>query len=346
MPLKQTRNTIENSSKGMSRIETELVSAMEHKDEADRQIKNARARLKRKNTSVSYPNKLAQKLRKDLLAGNLMELELISRIDQAIETNSEFERTVYREHLYTVARNKEIYLVQLLGEGWNTFVNVQILFESVAGDLSDWARGIIAYRKELKVKEGDEDSDSGLKATRYWEDEVHGGGLEVKTVNARLAHSGKEAPYWQILNSGSQPLASDRLDGTYNPIPATPTDFIGDAERSIRVIFTAPFLTEKFEWFEEAKALEKEIQSLEAVRDGYVNDIRNLRTEVELNEAVFRALGKRNENVDRDKLTEAIRKYRAGEEFERPTIELTRAGAKKRVRVSVGIVEGLIDLYD
>lgn len=346
MNLNDAKNLVQETSKGMKSMGTSLENAKSARNELTRELANARRRLKRKKEGTFYPTKLAQEIIKSLKKGNFLSSILIQEIDKAVEGNLEFGRDEYRQTLYQVALEQDIYKLIPEGTGWNIQLRPEIVFEEEAGQLDDWARGISAYRAELKTKIGEPGSYIGLRATEWWEEHVFGTVLQTKTFRSRLDNSGfpDGAPFWEILNNGSQPMSSDRPDESYNPYPTSPTDFVGDAERAIRAEFRELMLPERERWFQEARELEGEILEATEIRDGFSSDIRKLSTEFRRNKSVLDSLGERARYVDENKLAEAIRRLRAGEEFETPTVELTARGAGRRIRISVRKLEGLI--YD
>ena len=171
---------------------------------------------------------------------------------------------------------------------------------------------------------------------------VFGTSLQTKTFRGRLELSGRKAPYWQLLNNGSTSMLSDRPDGSYNPYPTEPTDFIGNAERAIRAEFRELMLPEKERWFQEAKELEEQIETRVQIRDRITQNIQSLSTEVRLNERALRSFGQDAEYIDKNKFADVFRRLRAGEEFENPIVELTKRGSSKRIRRSVAKLEGLL----
>lgn len=324
----------------ISTIEVQLEEFVVTRDELNRQLRNARRRLDRKVNGTAYPEKVAKQAIQS--AKEQAPTILMQAIDAAILRSIEFSENVYKTMLYKVAQDESIYKFITRGTGWNINLSVQIVFESVAGTLSDYARGIIAYREYLKTKIND--SSDGEKATNWWLEHVYGNSsLLTKTVVGRVQRSGRPdgAPFWQILNSGGTELSSDRPDGSYNPIYQPPTNFIGNAEGSIKTEFNLIFLPEQIKWLQEAEELRKFINSTEEERDSVSREIYKLRVEAAFNKRVFDDFGKLKKFVDSGKVADAIERYRAGEEFER--VYVSKKGAKKRVYLTVKRLEGYID---
>lgn len=343
---KQIKELVSTTAKDLLEIEKQLLSAKETRDELNRQLKNARRRLDTKYNGTGYPNRLVDKIIKDLKSGNELVFQVVRHIDNAAE-GGEFDKPVYKSALYSVAQDKDIYNFIRSGAGWGIKIRVLISFEESAGRLVDWAKGIKDYReKVLKSKVEDEGSDRGLKATNWWLSHVYGSSLETKTVLGRLGYSGRPAPFWQILDAGSVSLPSDRPDGSYNPVPQGPTGFIEKAEHSCETLFLAEFLPEEQKWFEEAKLFSEEVKELQNMRDSYSKEVKELKVESKLNRMVYDSFGKKKRYVDDKKLEIAIKKYRAGEEFEKGTIELTKAGSPSRVRTSTQSFIKRVEGYD
>ena len=342
MKLSDYKNLVKEQKEGMSKLEISLSEVLETRDEINRDLGNARKRLARKKSSTFYPTKLASRIIKALREGNILSSILIEEIGKAVNKNKEFGRDEYKQTLYQVAQEKDIYKLIPAGSGWEIQIKPQIVFEEEAGQTNDWAKGIIEYRKVLKTKVGNESSNLGEKATRFWATKVFGTSLQTKTFRGRLELSGRKAPYWQLLNNGSTSMLSDRPDGSYNPYPTEPTDFIGNAERAIRAEFRELMLPEKERWFQEAKELEEQIETRVQIRDRITQNIQSLSTEVRLNERALRSFGQDAEYIDKNKFADVFRRLRAGEEFENPIVELTKRGSSKRIRRSVAKLEGLL----
>jgi len=341
MPLEQTKNLIKETRQGYSVLERELQSAVETRNEYNRQLRNARAKLSRKENSP-YPDNYAVKYIEALKKGNIPESILIQEIDKAIGANQEFDENIYKAALYSVANTKDIYKFIKRGTGWQTHLDLQIVFEEEAGDLNDWATGIRAYREDILHSKGLDSEQAGEKATEFWYTKVFGTSLGTKTVAGRIEFSGRKAAFWQILNSGSPAsLASDRAGG-YNPVHSVPTDFIGHAEIRIENDFLRIFVKEFSEWDQEEKELREVIKEYEGKRDQYSVEVLEIRTEMKLNKRILDSFGAKRDFVNKDKLARAIRKNRAGEEFDSPRIDLSIAGSGVRTTISRKKFEGLI----
>lgn len=337
---KQTKQLVEETQTGLKELEQQLESAKAVRDEYNRELKNARARLKRKETST-YPDKLAQQYIKDLKAGNVMETTLIKWIDDAVTTNQEFAEDAYLQPMYEVAKDKDIYLLTLKGAGWSVEVDLNIIFEQEAGTLGDWGQAIIDYREfELKT-EGLEDETAGEKATDWWYTHVYGTSLGDKTITGRLNYTPLKAPYWEILNNGSSPLLSDRPGG-HNPVPAGATLFIEDAEHEIEDGFRDIRIREYEVWRQEEQELREVVKEFERQRDSYSQDVGNLSTDFRLNDRIYRGFAEKQQFINQHKMIDIVRRLRAGEEFEQTRVNIGIKG--KRVYLNIKKVEGSIEL--
>ena len=168
MKLSDYKNLVKEQKEGMSKLEISLSEVLETRDEINRDLGNARKRLARKKSSTFYPTKLASRIIKALREGNILSSILIEEIGKAVNKNKEFGRDEYKQTLYQVAQEKDIYKLIPAGSGWEIQIKPQIVFEEEAGQTNDWAKGIIEYRKVLKTKVGNESSNLGEKATRFW----------------------------------------------------------------------------------------------------------------------------------------------------------------------------------
>jgi hypothetical protein len=344
MARKSTRELIQETKKGFTKLEQQLESVLELRAFYKKDVANARRRLTRKKKS-DYPNKLFEEIRVQLVAQEVLQNSLRFAIDQATEVNDEFAKSAYKASLYEVAGVPDIYKLFKVGDGWNAGLNLQIVFEEEAGTLADWARGIELARDELGVEPRDGRSRAGFKATMWWIEHVFGTSLEDRTIHRRIENSMRPAAFWQILNHGSQPLASDRRDGSFNPLPSSPTDFIGEAEASVRRFFLSFWLPEKNKWMQETLELEQTIERFAGVLEALDYDIARLGTELQQNERIYQSFGEKKKFLDKNRLEDALERLRAGEQFEKPQVELTKSGSAFRVRPTVRKLEGLLRDY-
>lgn len=338
---KQTKQLIEETQTGLKELEQQLESAKEVRDEYNRELKNARARLKRKE-NTTYPDKLALEYVKQLKIGNELEIILINWIDKAAIINEEFQQRSYLAPLYEVAKEKDIYLLTVKGTGWAVEIDAQIIFEQEAGTLGDWGEAVRDYREFELQSRGLESEKAGAKATDWWYTHVYDTNLGDKTIKGRLNYTPTKAPYWQILNNGSPPsMVSDR-PGTHNPVPATSTLFIEDAELEIEYGFRTKRIEEQGVWQEETNELKKAIEQFEKQRDEYSRDVRDLRTEFSLNQRIYNDFGDKAKFINQHKMIDVIRRARAGEEFENPKVNIGIRG--HRLYLNIKKVEGDIEL--
>jgi hypothetical protein len=303
-------------------------------------IPHAREALKEKE-SPEYATKLAKLLIDEIKKGS--PEVLMKEIDDAVVRSSkEFEEnsTLYKFYLYSVAKDLDIYKLIPSGEGWTITISPQIVFEGPAGTLADYARGISAYRASLKVKEGGEGSGRGAKATSWWRRHVYGTELYDKTIEGRIGITGKTAPFWQLINNGSTSMPSDRTDGSYNPYPSKPIDFIGNAEEKIKKTFKTRFKESETLWKEEILLAKNEIDKAIKIRDGFSSDVKQLRTEMKQNQRVLESLGDRKEYVDQNLLEKAMEQYRVGKKFNTPSGQRINIGTSRRVYLTTRLVEG------
>lgn len=312
-------------------------------EELERQIKTAQQRYKYKITDTRRPILVIKKLIEN--AKKRAVSVLIKHFDLATQTNVEFSNQVYRNLMYTaILGNESIFMFIPRGSGWGTQVGVQIVLEKV-GTINDYSRGILLYREKLHVKEGKKEG-SGRRATEYWLTKIYGDSLKLaETVLKRVSMSGRPAPFWQLVNSGSPAggLPSDRSDDSYNPFPSEPTGFVDDAERELRVELSQQIQENAIIVAEEALLLKNEIDNAVNI----LNETRRLLADIGMNIAkarqVTQKLGKPSKYIDQNKLVDAIRKSRSGQEFDTATIDISRAGSGKRTRLTVRRLEGLID---
>lgn len=330
---------INDARKTSSRLESFLEEAIATRNELNRQLTNARRRLNTKRTSTAYPISLAQSIIKDLKQDAIEELT--SRIDTAVN-ETEFSNPSYKYYLYLVAKEPTIYKFITSGSGWDIRLSLQIVFEEEAGDIADYARGIKQVRRLLGTKEGKEGSNRGFKATNWWYKNVYGTDRHDDTIDKRVANSGRTAPFWRLLNNGSMSMPSDRTDGSFNPLVTEPKLFVEKAERSINILFMSRFSVEKVEWLREVQDLGQFIEGVQAQRDKVSNEIRNLRFGVQENQRIFDRFGELKEFVDKDKLAEAVKRFRADPASEK-RISVSAKGSKRRVFLTARRLEGFED---
>jgi hypothetical protein len=340
--FEQTKSVLEEAKDGLAATASNVKRVKEARDFlTDKALPNAKAKLKRKQQSY-YPNKLSTKLLKELKEN--AKTILMKEIDDAIPASGdEFltNASFYKKYLFEVANKQDIYTFIVSGTGWETRVTPRIDFDTVAGTLNDYARGIIAVRNKKDVRTGEKDSGRGLLATNWWFSNVYGTTRYTSTVQRRISASSKTAPFWSLINHGSVGMASDRGDGSFNPLPTKGANFIEPAQDKLRKSFNNVFNSEKEKWISEAKLLAKEIKETESVRDELSNYARNLSTDFRKNKQLFDSLSpKIRKYVDKNRLAEAERLYRAGEEFER--IIISRSDAGRRVYLTARQAEGFL----
>lgn len=339
MAFEESIRLVKNTQKNLVATETGVEKAQAAYDEISRDIRNAQARLRRK-LSNERGEVVARATVKSLQAGNLLETTLIENIDTAA-IGTEFESDVYISKLYQVANSKDIYNLIMVGAGWNSHLATLISFEEEGGRLEDYARGIRAYRASLGTKTGEVGSNRGLRATNWWYEHVYQNTLEEKTVEGRVGISARVAPFWKILDAGSQPLASDRPDDSYNPVVQTPTGFIIKAEIAINKLFDESFKKVKADEFAQADELKAEIDNAKEVQAGMKEDLRALTTDLARNQRVLNNLGVKSSYADRDKLAKMIRRIDEGEKNLPQRVNIGMKG--KSLTISIKKLEGLIN---
>jgi hypothetical protein len=346
------RELIAEARKYINNVHQALKLATKAYDKINDDLSYATSRLNFKKRS-DYPNIFMKSLLGEVRRTGRLSTILKEEIQQALETNIEFSKEYYTKALYTVADDLDIFNIKFLGSGWRTKANVVITFEEGAGSLEDWSRGVSLYREALGV-EVEQGSNRGARATRYWVNTVFRNyNLSQETFKGRIDYAGRPAPFWQILNSGTPAsLTSDRGDGSYNPLPAVPTDFIGTAESRIAVMFSDILEGEHTQWKKETAFLESDLRDARLLLIDIEELIEKLKADDTLDNYIIQRLNSRSksgdifEYADRDKILKAVQKYRAGEEFTTSTIELTAKNAAKRVRPRVSTFIRLIEGYE
>lgn len=339
---KRTTELIQETKRDFSRMQEELESARQVRDKYQSQLDSARRSLRDREKS-NYPNLVAQSFIESLKKGNTVETVLIGAIDSAIKKNIEFDDRTYKIYLYRVANDKSIYKYITNGSGWETRLDLQIVFESVAGRLTDWAEGIENYREVVLHSKGLDNEKRGKRATEFWYENVYGYPLHDKTISGRLSVTPFGlAPFWEILDKGSQPLASDRPGG-YNPVPSKPTDFIGSAERTIEKQFLTLMNSEAEKWFQRDKEIREIISQHEEKRNEYSQEINRLKTDIKLNEQIFKSFQDKQQFIDRNILAEAIASMDSEKKFKKKTFNIARQGSGLDILITVKKAEGLIE---
>lgn len=339
----KTIQDVKNIQENLNYLDSSLREFRNLLDRLDNEIKNAQARYRYKVNDTRRPMRVIKQLIENVK--KTASLTLIKHFDLATQTNVEFSNQVYRNLLYTAVKEDDtIFMFIPRGSGWGTQIGVQIVLER-AGTIDDYARGILLYREKLHVKEGKK-ADSGRRATEYWLTKIYGRSLKLaETVLNRVRMSGRPAPFWQLINSGSPAggLPSDRSDDSYNPFPSEPTGFVDNAERELRVELSQQIQEQAFIVVDETLSLKAEIDNAIEIKREALQLINSIDMDFAKTKQIIQKLGKPKRYVDRNKLAEAVRKYRAGQEFDGATIDISRAGSGKRTRITARRLEGLID---
>lgn len=334
MELRETAELIKQQQQSLLGTKQGVQQAKNDYKTLSEEIRKAHNRLRYKKSTrhaETYSRKVLQAMR----VANEFKAILMNEIEDAlIRSGPEFEesRDLYRHLLQEVVNSEDTYLMPTYGSGWAVRLAPQILFEH-AGSLHDYARGITAYRQQLKTKIGGEGSNRGIRATNWWLSHVFTSSLYKKTVLARVQLSGRQAPFWSLIAHGSTDLQSDRPDSSFNPLPAQGVNFILFAEETIERRFKEYMNEEKALWTSETQEFEDNIREAEAILREMDDGIKNLKVEYEANRRILAQFGEAAKYVDQDKLAIRARQLRAGEEFETERIELTAAGMGKIKRV-------------
>lgn len=341
MDLQNTAQLIKETQEGLLATETGVRQARDNYQKLSEEIKLAQGKLKYKKSS-RHADVYVRQIVNQMKAARIPQIQMVKRIDEAVSLSSkEFEENaaLYKTMLYDAADDEDIYLLLVSGSGWNSKLNPQIIFEK-AGSLVDYARGVELYRDTLHLHYGE---GAGANATTWWRRHVYGTSRYDRTIEKRVALSGRKAPFWPLIAFGTVALASDRPDGSYNPYPARGINFIQDVEDDLRKQFKELLTIEMTAWQQETEAYEAELQVAKGILAELETGVQQLSTEYRANQKILRKFGENAKYVNQDKLAIAARKYRAGEEFETKTVELTAPGSPKRIRPRVTTFEGLVE---
>lgn len=335
----ETLRKIADTQKDLNYLDSSLTDFKNLAEELRTEIERARRRYNYKLRDPRRARRVIQTIINNIK--KQAPLVLIKHVDKATQTNIEFSNPVYRNLIYTAAQDESMFKFIPSGDGWGTVVKTQIVMEQ-AGTTDDYARGISLYREKLKVKIGKKE-DSGRKATEYWLEKIYGASLkQANTVLRRVQLSGRKAPFWQLINSGSVSMPSDRGDGSYNPFPSEPTGFIDDTERELNFELSTQIQEQAMLVADELLGLKSEIETASRYSNAITEAVRNITTDFVKARQIINSLGKAKKYADENKLADAIRRFRAGEEFDRATIELTKRGSGGRARITARRLEGLL----
>lgn len=341
---KRTRDLITETKNDFSRLQEQLESAKATRDKYNRELRNARERLKRRE-ETTLPTKLAEGYIKSIKQGNVLKAMMMAAIDKAVEVNGEFRAEAYKEALYSVAGEMDIYKMFIIGTGWATKIVPSIVFEEAAGDLTDWASAVKSYRTDIKTKRLD-DEEAGEKASEWWFSHVYSTALETKTIKGRLSHATGKAPFWQILAYGTPSTMDSDRPGGYTNVPATRTSdtvFVENVEFAIREAFEARLNQERQVYFEEEQELRNLISEYEQRRDEYSAEVDSLRTDMRLNERILKSFKDKEEYVDRDILAKAIKSVDDNRRKRTETVNIAKQGSGLELLITIRRAEGEIE---
>lgn len=339
----KTLPIIEKAENDFAILQERLETARRDRDEYNRQLKNARERLKRRE-ETEYPTKLAKAYVEGLKKGNILFAMMVAAIDKAAEINGEFRSEAYKKALYEAASDASIYKISIMGSGWSTRIVPVIVFEESAGSLADWAEAVDSYRLEIKTK-GLNNEQAGEKASAWWHENVFSTGLETKTFLGRMAYATGKAPFWQILAYGTVPLGSDRPGG-YTEVKATRTDdtvFVDNVEWAVKDEFNSMLAKERDRFYEEEQELKKLISEYERRRDEYSSLVESLKTEMRLNEKVFRQFEENQQYIDKNILARAINSIDDRRRKSVETINIAKKGSGLDLLITIRRTEGVIE---
>lgn len=320
------------------------------------ELQRGRRKLARKITQAKAniavaknPDKLVKSIlpqvKRDVLK-NAVDI-LQGQILVAVRDNYEYDWPEYRRALFLAAADKDAYKVyELGGTGWNTRLSFSINFDETAGRLEAWARGVKLTRRDLgsKVprKGGGEKQQrkrelSALSASRAWAG-IFGHrnatrkAAYVKTIRSRLSYSGRVAPFWQLLDKGSIPLASDR--GGYPTPKGKPTNFIHNATQVMEEYTKNVLKQYKAEYDNLTNEYYKYEDEFEAALLRMDSLIDKIKLDLKVVEKVKQEYMKDAKYIDNTKLERAVQSVIEGFLTE-GRVEISATGAGKRIRPSV-----------
>ena len=163
---------------------------------------------------------------------NSSKFILQNEILNAVRTSREFAFPRFVEALLGVTDEPNLITIRRIGNGMN--ISVDIEFLGIAGNLSDWAKGVVKTREDFKISRGPD----AQMASKIWREKIYQNpqGPYDKTIRARIENSTRPAAFWLLLDKGTTSLASDR-GGTAYPSYTTPTNFVDKAITKIKELF-------------------------------------------------------------------------------------------------------------
>jgi len=157
---------------------------------------------------------------------------LINKARNALLVSEEFDNAVYRLPLMEVLRDPDAFVIEPSINGWASRLKIENNLDELAGTLEEWAKAVEYVRETHDWNKAEPN-----KASEAWAKWYRGRGASYwqVAIAERLQASsegGAIAPFWELLDKGSVPLASDK--GGFPTPRGTATHFIDDTITEIR----------------------------------------------------------------------------------------------------------------
>ena len=265
---------------------------------------------------------------------------LAEEIETALTETPEFDIALFSTGLYTASQSQDNFRVTRLGSGWSTLISVMVDMDVTAGSLDDYARGVEAFRELADRRDPNPD-----RASRYWRERIYGGELYYQTIRYRLRHAGGLAPYWQLLDLGNVPMASD-WGGTAYP-SNEPTNFTMNTAIRMQAAFRNEMRSERAYNDGIISDLVERLSSIDYYLQEIDNAVERLLDRDPVEEAVAEFEGRYGEDISVTKLRDVLNRIMSGEEVRTTSegrIELTARGATTRPRPTLSSLVRALEL--
>ena len=265
--------------------------------------------------------------------GKAVDILRTKVIDACIES-PEFDEDFFRSRLLRVCTSRAINLSLVTGE-----LVVNILLDEVAGSLTDYASAIRVVRDQLS-EDRKSPAPSRELSSKFWKEKFYGPAREGKTVTRRvynketkqyttkditaqqidkywytmqlrMSEAGGIAPFWEILDKGSQFFSSYEDSGGEGYPVTEPTNFVDKTITAIQELFRTDRREYEDYLYRQCDRMREQIDEGKSALDEVDRMISELES-VDEAALLMEKIGERIEYADREKIESLLNEIRSG----------------------------------
>lgn len=278
----------------------------------------------------------------------LFPVFLKDEIFKAGEVSTEYGQSILLNPLMKAAEKDENFNYTVVRHGWDSRLNVNVDMDRTAGTIEQWALGIKKTRELLGLENKEPIKASDAWRTKIWPGHSATNSPYITTMEHRFQEAGALAPYWELLDKGLVPMSSDYGGTAYPPVKAT--NFTEKTEKEIKKLFKDSLLKRKQNYEKVVTSLLEEKEMLQ-LKNNNVLTILELLEQADFDkiESIYAKFRNVRDSTNLPKLNTAILESLRGIGVSNVTkegrLEITAAGASKRIRIPVSQLSNLSGGY-